>query len=276
MLLRRVAVFVGPLLAGCSLVTSLDDLSGGPLTADGGPTSSVAGEGGVDAAADAPASSTSDAADAGPLTFCAAHPTTTASVCEDFDREGSTWATEVAGEGSVVTLSSAVARSTPRSLSGEITGKGSVRAAYWRNGPIGSELVHHARLSYSLYVDRAPTAGAIEINMWRFRAGDTASDLYAHLSPDGFALYEQFVMATADTRLLLAPIEVPLQRWIEVSIEVDFDAKQVTFIVDGNARNAPLTVIRAGIPELLAGLTFAGASTTAAKIFVDDYLHERL
>lgn len=74
-------------------------------------------------------------------------------------------------------------------------------------------------------------------------------------------------------------ISTPTSHWTaspSTRIEVDFDAKQVTFIVDGNARNAPLTVIRAGIPELLAGLTFAGASTTAAKIFVDDYLHERL
>lgn len=277
MRLRSLVVFV-PVAAGCSL-GSLDGFSGGGVDAgardDGGGPSTV--EAGADAVADATPGGDASI-DAQALGFCASRTLTTANVCEDFDGVATGWTVAPEGAGSTVGVSTSVARSGARSLAAAIASTGVVRAARWERGPVGTENVHHARLSYALYIDQVPSAGGYEVNMWRFKNGGDTSDIYAFVSSNGFSLYEQFSKpgVDADTRVLFDGISVPIKTWLGISVEVDYDAQQVQLKVNDDVRQAATTLIRLGAPYLGVGITFAGVDVTEGKVFVDDVFYEKL
>lgn len=257
-------------LVACSLLTDLGGLSSGATDA---------GDAGGDVATpvDAAVSADADGAAEAGGRFCATLSPAPV-LCEDFDGDDpvSSWTVDTKGAQSVVRVSTANVRSSPRALESIVAAElPNYRAGAWRRSIAG--VVNHARLSYSLFVAEPPV-GSYELALLRFTALDTnRSEFYLSLRESGAIFGEQSTSPSLGRELALS-LAVPIRRWTRVVIDLVLTAPtSMVVTIDGvEALRQPSMSAAPGVASVAAGITYANAPTSSGHVFFDDLVFEVL
>lgn len=256
----------GSLMAGCSLLTSLDGFSGGGdapgLLPDGG-----------DAATEGAASP--DAAADGGAPGCPLLGT-----CLDFDGVDplSGWEV-VADPGAATEVSGDRFVSAPKALRTSAGTKSAPRVAFVSRNLAAT--VAHARLSYALYIEKAPAAGEIELCILRFTGGGQRSEFYVGVAKAETNAVEQVVPGSGggiDSEYHVVPSNLTAGEWHRVVLEVTLTgARRLVLSIDGAvAVSEPLRWAVPGVVSLHAGITYASEATSDATVWIDDLVFEPL
>ena len=259
----------------CSLVTSLDGLSGAATDAPDAALPSEASVVGPDTStADVDAGSGFDAA----APFCSSL-TNNPAFCADFDGIDPVagWSTKLTmGTGSVVEPSTAASNSAPRALRSSV-GVGGDRYAFLERSLASAD---HVRLSYSLYVDLRSTTDDYAVNLLSFEGVKTSYDFYLTIEGVGASYGQQIDTpdggASNTTGSLTQPI--PTKKWTRVVLDVTLTgAREMVITIDGvEAARQPVVYAQPGPVKARAGITYAGPATSPGVVFIDDFLVELL
>jgi hypothetical protein len=252
----------------CSLVTSLDGLSGGETSSpDAAPRADAMGD-----VLDASAADGEAAADAaGP--FCSSL-TTAPAFCADFDGfdPAAGW-TATPPKGATIEPSTLVFRSAPRAARSSLGAPGQNRFAFLERSFASSE---HVRLSYSIYIDERPTVSEYEVNFLSFGGNGAEYDFYLAVDSSGARYVEQIITDGGGPNVEIPLAQsIPTRTWTRVVLDVTLvGARVVVVTVDGvEAARQPVAYAQAAAPVTArAGITYANASTDRGTIFVDDFV----
>ena len=255
----------------CSLLTSLDGLSGGAADApdagspadapsDARETSTFRGEAGADAAAP----------------FCASL-TEGSAFCADFDDVDPIvgWTRTLAqGSGAVLEPSTAAFRSTPRAVRSSV-GVGGERYAFLERKLATAD---HVRLSYSIYVELRPTSDDYEVNILSFSGAGLSYDFYLAIGGTGATYAQQFNAPDGGGGVTLVPLTrvIPTKTWTRVVLDITLTgAREMVVTIDGvEAARSPIVYAQPGAVVARAGITYASTVTGAGVLFIDDFLVE--
>ena len=259
----------------CSLLTSVDGLSGGTSAIP------VAPVGDADVAeGSTPADAGGDAGDGGATPFCATL-TSKPALCADFDGDDplSGWiGTTSTGPGSLFEASAMAFKSAPRAGRARLGPAGVFREASVLRS-LGD--TNHLRLSYALYIDERPTVSEYEVNLLRFRDGNgLSSDFYLSVAAGGAKYVEQVFGSDGGGGSVPIPLTqpIPTRKWTQIVLEVTLvGTKSVVVTVDGV--EAARQAIWASIPgqvDARAGITYANTGIDRGAIYVDNFVVEQL
>ena len=255
----------------CSLLTSLDGLSGGATGAlDAGSP--------ADAPSDVRETSTNDGqagADAA-APFCSSL-TTSPAFCADFDGIDpiAGWTRTLAqGSGAVLEPSTAASRSTPRAVRSSV-GLGGERYAFVERNLATAD---HVRLSYSIYVELRPTSDDYEVNILSFRGAGLSYDFYLAIDGTAATYAQQFNAPDGGGGVTVVPLTqvIPTKTWTRVVVDITLTgAREMVVTIDGvEAGRSPIAYAQPGAVVARAGITYASPTAGSGVVFIDDFLVE--
>lgn len=285
---RRVAAAVAALAlaSGCSLVTSFDGLSGGTGSLEGG-----AQDGGADESSDVDARSFTEAAAAdggdggdgggAPSTRCMRGPDR---FCEDFDDDAGFGCALLVGPGAESQLRVVDPHSAPRALGLSFLGTSpsqSVACAAPR-GILGS--ARRARIAFWVRFQKQLAGDRLRVVTIYPNADDETGRLV--MLTDGASVEPSFDVTYVDGGqgyAVPSALNGPLGAygaWHQIALELDYDAKTITLVIDG-LRGTPANVsnVRFGPdanPRVVFGTDYSPSIPAGYSYELDDLVIEPL
>jgi hypothetical protein len=268
---RFVAVAVGLSLAGCSLLTSLDGLSGGAAP------SAIPPEGSADAmtAADVGASEAAspldsgDSGEGGPIDPCAG-----AVLCDHFERDQvqGDWATIFGDNGGTAVLDTTTFTSPTKSLALHVPPADGGNIPHAQLGSASYAGVAHARVSFSMKIG-APDR-QVSLMRLQFSESDRGEVFDLYMLPGKYVASEQG-MGAANAGYVEYPVASGFKAnvWQRWTLEVDATGPSAVGIVvlDGQevVRHTLTNVYRRSSFSVLLGAYYAPGGPSH-DVFYDD------